>query len=286
VPNWPLLPVVLLLRTFLADTVFISVKLRCVGANRVVSEEPFMGSTASPGGATADVIAANPLLQKKTSPLRLAWRIVRWASYVFSVITLVMMVHRVEPPAIETSPEAAARVEEKFAEVERATLSGHEATLRLDETELNSFLGMYLNVGDRQANAVPKVSRMTVATGLPNTTGTFTAAQTTGEVEKNHSNVRDIKIQLIADRARAFVLFNMLGKDMTLQLEGRLGTTGGYIHFEPLGGQLGTMAIPQSALDAAVKQLLDSPENHEKLRLPVNISDVRIENGEFVATYR
>ena len=245
-----------------------------------------MGTATNSDGATAAVLTAAPPLQRKTSPLRLAWRIVRWASYVFSAITLVMMLHRVEPPAIETSPEAAARVEGKFAEVERTTLSGHEATLRLDETELNSFLGMYLNVGPHTANSVPKVSRVTVATGLPNTTGTFTAAPDAGGAEHPQSNVRDIKIQLIEDRARAFVVFNMLGKNLTLQIEGKLGTTGGYVHFEPLSGQLGTLAIPQSALEAAVKQLLESPENREKLRLPVNIADVRIENGEFVATYR
>jgi hypothetical protein len=245
-----------------------------------------MGTATNSNGAMASGLAAAPPMPKKTSPLRLAWRIVRWASYIFSAITLMMMLHRIEPPTIENSPEAAARVDEKFVDLQRTILSGHEATLRLDETELNSFLGMYLNVGPRAANSIPKVSRQTVATGLPNTTGTFTAAPLAPGAEHPNSNVRDIKIQLIEDRARAFVLFNMLGKDITLQIEGKLSTTNGYIHFEPLSGQLGTMAIPQSALDAVVKQLTDSPENREKLRLPVNIADVRIENSEFVATYR
>jgi hypothetical protein len=235
---------------------------------------------------------AIPVAPKKASPWRIAWRVVRWISYGYSLITLIMMLHKVEVPAIETSPETAARVEEKFAQVERSVLSGHEATLRLDETELNSFLGMYLDMGSRDANAVPKVSRETVTTGLPNTTGAPTpapslgGAPTTEDVERARSSVRDVKIQLIEDRAKAYVLFNMLGKDMTLQLEGRLGTTDGYIRFEPVSGQIGSLSIPLSAMQSAVKHLMESPVNRERLRLPVNIADLKIENGEVVATYR
>jgi len=35
-----------------------------------------------------------------------------------------------------------------------------------------------------------------------------------------------------------------------------------------------------------VQRLMDSPENREKLKLPSEISDLRIENGEVVATYK
>jgi len=46
------------------------------------------------------------------------------------------------------------------------------------------------------------------------------------------SNVRDVKVQLIEDRVRAYVVFDMHGKDVTLQLEGRLGSANGYLRFE------------------------------------------------------
>jgi hypothetical protein len=59
------------------------------------------------------------------------------------------------------------------------------------------------------------------------------------------SNVRDVRVQLIDDRAKAYVVFDVHGKDMTLQLEGRLGAQNGYLHFEPLSGQIGSLPIPQ-----------------------------------------
>ena len=76
------------------------------------------------------------------------------------------------------------------------------------------------------------------------------------------------------------------GKDMTLQLEGRLGAQNGYLRFEPLSGEIGSLPIPQSTLESAVQRLMDSPENREKLKLPSEISDLRIQNGEVVASYK
>jgi hypothetical protein len=35
-----------------------------------------------------------------------------------------------------------------------------------------------------------------------------------------------------------------------------------------------------------VQKMMDSPENREKLKLPADISGLKIENGEVVATYQ
>ena len=83
-----------------------------------------------------------------------------------------------------------------------------------------------------------------------------------------------------------YVLFDVHGKDMTLQLEGRLRAQNGYLIFDPVSGQIGSLPIPQSALESAVRRLMESPENREKLRLLPQIADLRIENGEVVASYR
>ena len=100
------------------------------------------------------------------------------------------------------------------------------------------------------------------------------------------SNVRDVKIQLVDDRVKAYVVFDVHGKDMTLQLEGRLGAQNGYLNFEPVSGQIGSLPIPQSTLESAVHRLMESPENREKLKLPPQIAHLHIENGEVVASYR
>jgi hypothetical protein len=53
-----------------------------------------------------------------------------------------------------------------------------------------------------------------------------------------------------------------------------------------VSGQIGSLPIPQSTLETAVKRLMESPENREKLKLPADVSDMHIENGQLVATYQ
>jgi hypothetical protein len=177
---------------------------------------------------------------------------------------------------VEATPQAAARAEEKFAQVEQSVAQGQQATVRLDETELNSYLASHLDLkGDQPAAAATSAP----APGGPD-------SPTPEDVEKMRSSVRDVKVTMADDRVKAYVVFDVHGKDMTLELEGRLGATNGYLQFVPVSGQIGSLPIPQSTLETAVQRLMESPENREKLRLPPDISDLHIENGELVATYK
>ena len=234
-----------------------------------------MNATATPSSGNR----SDDLAPRKVSPLRLVFRIVRWTTYVAALITLLMVFHTVPPPVIATSPQAAARVEQKVEAVEQAVASGQAATLRLDQTELNSYLASHLDISHTApTNAAPSAT----STGdLPVPSGT-----TAEQVEQVRSSVRDVKVELIDDRVRTYVVFDFHGKDMTLQLEGRLAATNGYLRFEPVSGQLGSLPIPQSTLQTAVEKMMDSPENREKLKLPAEITGLRIENGELLATYR
>jgi hypothetical protein len=225
---------------------------------------------------------SDDLAPRKTSPLRLTFRIVRWTTYIAAAITLLMVFHAVPPPVIATSPQAAARVEQKVEAVEQAVASGQSATLRLDQTELNSYLASHLDISPAAVATQSTTAAPTaVSSGLPTPSGTSTE-----QVEQMRSSVRDVKVELIEDRVRAYVVFDFHGKNMTLQLEGRLAATNGYLRFEPVSGQLGSLPIPQSTLQTAVGKMMDSPENREKLKLPAEISGLRIENGELLATYR
>ena len=222
------------------------------------------------------------LTPRKISPLRLIFRIVRWTSYIAAIITLVMVFHAKPAPIIATSPQAAARVEQKVEAVEQAVASGQSATLRLDQTELNSYLASHLDISPApQVNAAPSTPPTGDATSrLPTPSGA-----TAEQLEQVRSSVRDVKVELVDDRVRAYVSFDFHGKEMTLQLEGRLAANNGYLRFEPVSGQLGSLPIPQSTLEAAVQKMMDSPENREKLKLPADISGLRIENGELLADY-
>jgi hypothetical protein len=233
-----------------------------------------------PGGSRAD-LETTP----KFSPWRLAFRILRWSMYVAAAISLMMVFHAVRPPVIATSPQAAARVDQKVEAVEQAVSSGQAATLRLDQTELNSYLVSHLDISPSASPSpapnTPAPAPDNATSGVPTPTGT--AAE---QVEQVRSSVKDVKVELIDDRVRAYVVFDFHGKDMTLQLEGKLGASNGYLQFQPISGQLGSFPIPQSTLETAVQKMMDSQENREKFKLPAEMSGLKIENGEIVATYQ
>ena len=175
-------------------------------------------------------------------------------------------------PTIDRSstPQAAATAEQKVSEVQQSVAQGQPATLRLDETELNSYLANHLDLAPSAATP---------------SQGGGSNAPTDADVEQVRSSVRDVKVQMEGDQVHAYLVFDLHGKEMSLDLVGKLGAADGYLKFEPVSGHIGSLPIPQSALESAVKQLMESPVNREKLRLPSDVSDLRIENGELVTTY-
>ena len=211
-----------------------------------------------------------PLEEPRVSVFRWVLRIVRWSTYLATLVTLILLLHKTSPPAVLSTPQAAAAAEQKVSEVQQSVLQGQPATLRLDETELNSYLASHLDL------AAP--------TATPEQGG-GAGAPTDADVEQVRSSVRDVKVQMEGDQVHAYLVFDLHGKEMSLDLVGRLGAADGYLKFEPVSGHIGSLPIPQSALESAVKQLMESPVNREKLRLPPDVSDLRIENGELVTTY-
>jgi hypothetical protein len=251
-----------------------------------------MGSSAEVLSMPTIGSATPPTAPKPVGAWVWAFRCLRWSTYLAALITLILLLHKVPPPQVEVSPQAAARAEEKVEQVQRSVSQGEKATLRLDESELNSYLASHLNLAP-SANATPAVVPPAVsapANAQPASSNSSAAANSSdtvspADIEQARSSVRDVKVQMEGDQVRAYVIFDVHGKDMTLELVGRLGSSDGFLKFEPVSGKLGSLPIPQSTLEAAVQRLMESPENREKLRLPSDISEMHIENGQLVATY-
>jgi len=223
---------------------------------------------------------------KQATPWVWAFRCLRWSTYLAALITLILILHKTEPPPVQVSAQAAASAEQKVSEVEQTVSRGETATLRLNESELNSYLASHLSPMTASpapaSQAAPAAS--TPATETP-ASSSPAAYPSEDDVDQMRSNVKDVKVQMEGDLVKAYVVFDVHGKDMTLQLAGKLGASDGYLKFEPVSGKIGSLPIPQSALESAVRQLMESPENREKLKLPSDVSEMHIENGELVTTY-
>jgi hypothetical protein len=114
--------------------------------------------------------------------------------------------------------------------------------------------------------------------------GSPAAAPDLPTVEEVRSSVTDVKIDLVADRVLAWVAFELYGKALSLELEGRLRTVDGHLWLEPSRGKLGSLPLPEATLQSAARRVFDSAENREKFRLPPEVADVRVEEGVLIVT--
>jgi hypothetical protein len=226
------------------------------------------------------------------------WKKINLVVTVVSVVLLayvvVLVLHKAPPPDIAYDSRAAARAEEKFQAADQAKAAGRSSQVQLDPTELNSYLHQNLGLMGADGTSPSSVSRPSTApngkvandSAPPADPAASVPGADPATVAEARSTVRDVKVDMEGDLIKAYVIFDIHGEDLSLQLEGRLHAENGYLKFDPVSGKLGSLPLPQSTLDSAVSRLMSSPENRESLRLPPDVADVQIVNGQAVVIYK
>jgi hypothetical protein len=230
------------------------------------------------------------------------YKILSWSSLAALILTIVLVLHKSPAPNVPVDPGAAARAEQKFAAADQAKAAGQPGKVALDSSELNAYLAQGL-----QTEAVPggtsSPGNSTVpasgvsgapaaapaADGGGNAANDPSAALAAGDprsLEDVQSTVKDVKVDMVGDLVKAYVIFDFHGKDISLELDGHLSAENGFMKFEPVSGKLGSLPLPQATLNAAVDKMMASPENRDKLRLPADISDIKIVDGKAVIQYK
>lgn len=216
------------------------------------------------------------------------YRVLSWTSLVGLILVIVLVFWKSPTPSVPFDPNAAARAEKKFEAADQAKAAGQPAQVALDRTELNSYLAQNLQVepqlGVSANGAAPSPS--TADGSATSDPASSVAGSDQPTLEQVQSSVKDVKVDMDGDIVKAYVIFNFHGKDLALELDGHLSADNGYMKFEPVSGKLGSLPLPQSTLNAAVEELMASPENREKLRLPNDISDIKIVDGQAVIQYK
>src|SRR5262249_12287727 len=155
-------------------------------------------------------------------------------------------------------------------------------------TELNSYLVQNLQLEGSPASQPNQVASSrslgnTTDAAAPSSSDPAASLNADGAaVEQMRSTVKDVKVDMDGDVVKAYVVFDFHGKDLSLELDGHLGSQEGYLNFDPIAGKLGNMPLPHSVLQQAVDKIMASPENREKLRLPDGITNIQIVDGQAV----
>ena len=182
------------------------------------------------------------------------FRILPWLSLFLTFGVLVTILRPSPPLEIHTDPQAGERLAEKMAQLEMAIATGRSHSLTLNEAELNYW------VGENVAMA--------------------SAAQETSSV------LKDVRLNLMSSQVRAYALFLLYGKEISLRLDGTVETRDGFLRFNPTAGQVGSLPLPSMALSVVVKKLFESPQHRAMFQLPPQIESISIEQSALVIAVR
>ncbi len=226
----------------------------------------------------------------QTQLYKTIYRVLVGSMFAGLAFILGLMMRKSPPPMVKTDPGAAARVEQKFAAADQAKAAGQSGqAVKLDSTELNSYLEQNLQLAGAGSSPAAPPAATSGPPGPAPSPAVDPSAVLNSEgatLEQVQSSVKDVKVDMDGDLVKAYVLFDFHGKDLSLELDGHLGSEDGYLKFQPVAGKLGDMPLPQSVLQQAVDKLMASPENREKLRLPADINDIQIVDGQAVVSYK
>ena len=250
-------------------------------------------------------------------------KLTSWAALAAVLVVMFLILKPKAPPEVDVDAASAKRVESAQKGLDRAVRRKRPYTLVMNEADLNHWLKTNLVMGDNangqgatgstgdargatggatsdvQKRAVNRVMGGALAKipsqigGAPAGAGRVSAPPVTAPMNQMQptlrevrSSVRDVRINLSGDKMEAYLLFDLFGKDLTLELEGKLVSQDGYLRLQPTAGRIGSFPIPMVALNNAVTRLFDSPENREQFRLADSVTDIRIEGGRFMLKYR
>lgn len=92
--------------------------------------------------------------------------------------------------------------------------------------------------------------------------------------------VKDQQVSFEGDVMHGQFLVEIAGKDVWVTVSGHLASKDGYATFEPTEFKVGDLNVPVSLVNPALQKKL--AEQHDRLKLPEYVGDVKVQNGELV----
>lgn len=203
-------------------------------------------------------------------------RIISIATLVSSLIAIVLVLKKPQPVAPPMAPAVAAAkaqsFQEKVQQLDQPKDPGKPSPeVRLSSDEVSAALAQAVGAlpasvetGDGLPTAVPSSPDAAIAPGQP--------------------EVKDYQVSFDGDVARGQFLTQIAGKDVYVTLAGHLNAKDGYATFDPTEFKVGDLNIPVSLVNDALQKKL--AEQRDRLKLPDNVSGMKVENGELVLTQK
>lgn len=204
-------------------------------------------------------------------------RIISFATLAISILTLVLVLKRPAPVAPALAPAAAAvnaqSFQEKVNQLAQPKAPGeNESEVRMNSGELSAALA-------QAAGLLPATTPASANSSGPAPSGASPASPAM-EFPGAVPNIKDYQVSINGDVIRGQFLTQIAGKDVYLTLAGHLGSKDGYATFDATEVKVGDLSVPASLVNEVLQKKL--AEQRDQLKLPNNVKDLKVENGELV----
>jgi hypothetical protein len=204
-------------------------------------------------------------------------RIISFATLAISIVTLMLVLKRPAPVAPMIAPAATAAnaqsFQEKVSQLAQPKVPGEsESEVRINSGELSAAL----------AQAAGLLPATTPAAMNATTSNPYNSSPASSGVEFPGAvpNIKDYQVSMDGDVVRGQFLTQIAGKDVYLTLAGHLGSKDGYATFDATEVKVGDLSVPTSLVNGVLQKKLS--EQRDQLKLPNNVKDIKVENGELV----
>ncbi len=198
-------------------------------------------------------------------------RILSWATLAISIFTLYLVIRK--PTPISTppaSPAVAAANAQSF----------QEKLSQLEQPKSSADAPSEVHINSAELSAAFAQATGTAPSANSGSTSGSSATSTSSELPGPVPDIKDYQVAMDGDVVRGQFLTQIAGKDVYVTLGGHLGAKDGYATFEATEAKIGDLSVPASLVNEALQKKL--VEQRDQLKLPDNVKDIRVENGELV----
>ena len=208
-------------------------------------------------------------------------RIIGFVTLGISILTLVLVLKRPAPLAPVAAPARAAAnaqsFQEKVNQLAQPKVAGEgESEVRMNSGELSAALAQAAGLLPAATPAPANNSSNSPASSSLSSPAASPAMEFPGAVP----NIKDYQVSMDGDIVRGQFLTQIAGKDVYLTLAGHLGSKDGYATFDATEVKVGDLSVPASLVNGVLQKKL--AEQRDQLKLPENVKDLKVENGELV----
>ncbi|MBZ5655233.1 MAG: hypothetical protein LAO56_08125 [Acidobacteriia bacterium] len=203
-------------------------------------------------------------------------RIISLATLAISIFTLILVLRRPAPVAAPVSPAVTAANAQSFQEkvnrlAEPKPQGEGDSEVRMTSGELTAALAQAAGMLPIAGTASAEPSN-----GAANSPAPSGSMEFPGPVP----NIKDYQVSMNGDIVRGQFLTQIAGKDVYLTLAGHLGSKDGYATFDATEVKVGDLNVPAMLVNEVLQKKL--AEQRDQLKLPNNVKDIKVENGELV----